>query len=112
MLQGAPATQQQMGALRAQVEGLQAQLKAAQEALAATQAEVCETFTTYNLHKKNLEMMELHSLLCDAVNISLGPHRRHAGRGVHFRACVTCCARRHKACNVEDSRMHNALRPP
>lgn len=43
MLQGAPATQQQMGALRAQVEGLQAQLK---EALAATQAEVCETSIT------------------------------------------------------------------
>lgn len=38
--QGAPATQQQMGSLRAQVESLQAQLKSAQEAVASAQAEV------------------------------------------------------------------------
>lgn len=39
-MQGAPATQQEMGSLRAQVEGLQAQLKAAQEAVAAAKSEV------------------------------------------------------------------------
>ena len=38
--QGVPATQQEMGSLRAQVESLQAQIKSAQEALAAAKSEV------------------------------------------------------------------------
>lgn len=39
-VQGAPATQQEMGSLRAQVESLQAQLKSTQEGVVAAQAEV------------------------------------------------------------------------
>lgn len=39
-VQGAPATQQELGTLRAQVEGLQAELTAARSELTAARAEV------------------------------------------------------------------------
>lgn len=62
-VQGAPATQQELGTLRAQVEGLQAELSAASSELTAARAEVP--------HACSLHRMSLPSILHTLASIAL-----------------------------------------